>query len=145
MITQLRTALLAISVVGLSATAVGAAPGIVDRDANLRSGPGTNYRVAAVVPAGAPIEVMDCQGRWCAVAYESLQGYIARSLIDPANAALVAPQYGYTVPSYGYVAPRYGYGPVYGYSGPSIGFSYYDRPGRNWRGYGSGGGIWFGF
>jgi uncharacterized protein YraI len=143
---RFKAALLAAGVLGLSGAIASAAPGIVDRDSNLRSGPGTNYRVAAVVPAGSPVEVMDCQARWCAVVYEDMQGYIARSLIDPAEtAAVVAPQYRYVAPGYAYEVPPYGYGYGSGYYlGPAVGFGYYEGR-RHWRGYGSGAGFWFGF
>jgi uncharacterized protein YraI len=135
---RIKSALLAASVVGFSTTAAMAVPGIVERDSNLRSGPGTNYRVQTVVPAGAPIEVLDCQSRWCTVAYGPTQGFIARSLIDlQASAAVgvgspvvVAPSYG--IPAYGY----YGYG-AYPY------YSYHPTWRRNH--YSPGVGFWFGF
>ena len=44
-------------------------------DLNMRSGPGTGYQVLGVIPAGAPVAVLGCDGSWCQVNYAGRIGY----------------------------------------------------------------------
>lgn len=101
------------SLIALSSSAALAAPAMLETNAKVRSGPGTRYQAQTVLPGGTAVEVMDCSGRWCAVAYGQRQGYIARSLLDfgASAAAVQAPAaYGaYPTPAYG----AYHVGPVY--------------------------------
>ena len=47
---------------------VGAADAaVVTGDLNLRSGPGTGYRVIDTMPAGSYVDVIGCTGAWCRV------------------------------------------------------------------------------
>ncbi|MEX0591511.1 MAG: SH3 domain-containing protein [Xanthobacteraceae bacterium] len=128
MTSQLGTALLGASFLGLTAAVALAAPATVERASNLHSGPGINHRVEAVVPAGAPIEVLDCQRGWCAAAYGPEQGFIARSLVEFRGARtsvirpgiVVGPRYGYYDPhpqrySYYQRSPRPYYSPSVSY------------------------------
>jgi uncharacterized protein YraI len=132
-----RKLLLGAGLLALSATAAAAVPAVVRGDLNLRSGPGTQYAVVGSLPGGATVEVGNCSGRWCTVAYEGEQGYAARSYLDLGAAAVPA------VPApgvdYGYVEPDdygddyyYGYGP-----GVTLGFGYWGDRGyghrRHWR------------
>ena len=131
------------SLFALSSGAVLAAPAMLEANSNIRSGPGTQCRALTVLPAGATVDVMDCSGRWCAVAYDKRQGYIARSLLDFGEpiAAVQAPEQVYgSYPAYGayYVGPVYAdyysfgaYGPDVAWPAPSYPYyrDYYFRPG----------------
>ncbi|WP_202911173.1 SH3 domain-containing protein [Ancylobacter sp. TS-1] len=45
-----------------------AAAAVVTSNVNIRSGPGTGYRVIGSLPAGARVNVGRCSGNWCRVA-----------------------------------------------------------------------------
>ena len=109
-----------VGLIALSSSAALAAPAMLETNAKVRSGPGTQYQAQTVLPGGTTVDVVDCSGRWCAVAYGQRQGYIARSLLDFGGsvAAVQAPAaYGaYASASYSAPAPGYGayyVGPVY--------------------------------
>jgi hypothetical protein len=53
------------------------------RNVNIRSGPGTNYAVLALLPAGQPIQVTGQaqNGQWFVVQNESIQGWVAASVV----------------------------------------------------------------
>jgi hypothetical protein len=42
----------------------------VNTNVNLRRGPGTNYTTITLIPAGAGVQVGDCNGGWCQVTYQ---------------------------------------------------------------------------
>jgi uncharacterized protein YraI len=65
-----------------SAGAAAAAPAAVTGDLNLRSGPGTGYAVVGTMPAGATVDVRDCNGAWCRVAWGNAVGFASRSYLD---------------------------------------------------------------
>ncbi|WP_413874257.1 SH3 domain-containing protein [Albidovulum sp.] len=46
-------------------------------DLNLRSGPGPNYAVAGVIPAGTAVDVAGCleAANWCQVVYNGQTGW----------------------------------------------------------------------
>jgi uncharacterized protein YraI len=122
---------LATTLLGLSIGVAAAATASVGSDASMRSGPGTNYPVEAVIPAGSIIEVKGCSGSWCQVEWAGNEGFVARSLIATAGggAYAVAPGYEY---EYQYGPEYYTYGPDYYYS-PGVGFGfYYDRGHHRW-------------
>ena len=48
---------------------------------NLRAGPGTNYPVKTVIPAGAPIDVQSCGHVWCYAEWASQLGYVNRDYL----------------------------------------------------------------
>lgn len=99
----------------LSTGMAAAATGITEADLNMRRGPGTNYGVITAIPAGSPVEVLECSGNWCAVAWSGYQGYSSRSYLDIGAAAYGAvPPPVVAVPAYGpsYYGPGY-YGPRY--------------------------------
>ena len=54
----------------------GADAATVRSELNLRAGPGTDYGVVAVMPAGAEVDVRDCSGAWCRVAWGRAEGYV---------------------------------------------------------------------
>jgi len=137
---------------GLLALSCGAAfaePAILETNAKLRSGPGMQFATLVVLPGGTTVDVMDCGGRWCAVAYGQRQGYVARSLIDfeetvavvQAPAQIYASTYA-SYPAYGayIVGPIYAdyyslgaYGPYGAWPAPSYPYyrDYYFRPGMS--------------
>jgi uncharacterized protein YraI len=87
-----KSALLAGGLLLAGAGAANAA--IVEGDLNLRSGPGTGYRVIAVMPAGARVDVLGCSGSWCRVAWGSAEGYASASYLGgsgPVYAAVPPP------------------------------------------------------
>jgi uncharacterized protein YraI len=51
---------------------------MVESKLNLRDGPGQQYRVVAVMPAGASVTVGECRGEWCRVDYRGQRGYASR-------------------------------------------------------------------
>ena len=65
----------------LVASAAAAMPGTASGDVNMRSGPGTQYAVITTIPAGAPLEVFDCQN-WCEVAYAGNAGLCVGPLCE---------------------------------------------------------------
>jgi len=113
----MKSLLGAVVVLALSTSLAPAAPAEVERTGNVRSGPGTGYRVVATLPAGSVVDVGSCTGSWCRVAFEGGEGYMARSLLAlgaAPPAVAVGPTY------YDDYDDDY---PFYGYAyGPSIGF-----------------------
>ena len=98
---------------------------------NLRQGPGTNYTVITTIPAGAPVEVSNCQGQWCQVSFQGQNGYVIATGIGqggagpppggPPPGGPPPPPPGYYPPPPGYYPPPY-YGPY-----PYYGYGHYYR------------------
>ena len=129
----MRTSYLAVAALGgalLWSAAAEAAPGTATGSVNLRTGPSTGYARIATIPAGAPVEVLQCSS-WCEVIYNGHRGWASRSYIATGYAGYSAPQ---PVVPYGYYAPR----PAYShYNRPYVtfGFNWNDRDDRrHWRG-----------
>lgn len=59
-----------------------AAAAVVSNDLNLRSGPGTGYRVVDTMPAGAYVNVLGCTGSWCRVNFQGRTGYASANYLD---------------------------------------------------------------
>ena len=61
-----------------------AATAVATASVNMRSGPGTKYRVIIVIPAGAPVEVNRCHRRrvWCDVSYGRYRGWVSGRYLD---------------------------------------------------------------
>ena len=74
-----RTLTLAAGALLVSAGIASAAT--VSNDLNLRSGPGTGYRVIDTMPAGAYVNVIGCSGSWCRVNWHGRVGYASASYI----------------------------------------------------------------
>jgi hypothetical protein len=80
-----------------SATTASAAPATVTMDINLRSGPGSGYAVMGSFRAGTVVDVQECAGRWCAITYGDVRGYVnsthLAAVVDPGtsrpNAGLI--------------------------------------------------------
>jgi len=93
---------------------------MVRSDLNLRSGPGTGYRVVTVMPAGAEVDVLGCSGSWCRVAWGSAEGYASASYLAGEPAYAVAPPPVVVEPaplfSFGFSTWDYGWGGHRGWS-----------------------------
>jgi uncharacterized protein YraI len=76
------------SVIGFAAAVVASAP-LADGSAtttgnlNIRSGPGTNYRVIGVIPAGETIAVINCLSgsSWCSVDFAGIERWSSADFI----------------------------------------------------------------
>lgn len=91
----------------LSAGVATAAPAVVSGDLNLRSGPGTDYRVLNVLPAGSSVDVLGCADDWCRVASAEGTGYASSDYLDMgARTYAVAPPPVYAPPP----VVRFGFG-----------------------------------
>jgi uncharacterized protein YraI len=94
------------------ATAANAA--VVTGDLNLRSGPGTGYRVIDTMPAGSYVDVVGCTGSWCQVQFGGMTGYASASYLGVADSYAAAPVYVeppiYADPYPYYAAPAIGFG-----------------------------------
>lgn len=92
-----------------------ASTAVADADVNLRSGPGTEYDVIAVIPNGAAVDVRNCTAQWCRVRYAGNEGWASSTYIGAGygNGPVVVE----TEPDYGYdTGPDY-YGPAIGFGG----------------------------
>ena len=123
---KLPTRLLATAAALLFTTSVAAAATVVaNTDVNLRSGPGVQYPVIAVIPDGAAVNATGCGGGWCHVDYRGRVGWASRVYLTSAIAA--APyyySYSYTEPYnaepyyYDYYGPfGFAFGPAFAYDG----------------------------
>lgn len=88
---KLKTMTLAAGALLLSAGIASAAT--VTNDLNLRSGPGTNYRVIDTMPGGAYVDVIGCTGNWCRVSWHGRVGYASASYLGGGGAYAAAPVY----------------------------------------------------
>jgi hypothetical protein len=71
----------------LTATAAAAKPGVATSTVNLRADPNTASDVLAKIPAGARIEVGECNDGWCAVTYQGKSGYSIATSLDTTGRA----------------------------------------------------------
>jgi uncharacterized protein YraI len=101
---RLKRFALAVGVLLVSASTAAAA--VVTNPLNLRRGPGTGYGVIATMPPGARVDVLECGGAWCRVAWRGIEGFASASYLADGGA------YAYEPPPV-YVAPppvvRFGY------------------------------------
>src|SRR5690606_19123670 len=63
----------------LAPAAAFAAPGIANVAANVRSGPGTGYRVVDTLERGEYVIVKSCDRSWCLISHIGPDGYVSRS------------------------------------------------------------------
>ena len=135
-ITPLTTRLaLAASALLLFAGAAAATAGPAASTVNLRAEANTTSAIVTKIPAGAPIDVGDCNDGWCAVTYQDKSGFSIATALDTSGKPHhvvrrppgVGPGAEYPAPP-GYLAP----GPAVVYApGP-----YYYGPGPYWGGWG---------
>ncbi len=135
---MIHTKTIAGAIAGLlvSAGAASALPAVAENDVNIRTGPGIQFAIIGVLPAGAAVDVGQCMGAWCLVNFGGQTGYVSQAYLSmnaPVASGYGEPySYGYAEPyAYGYaepygydygVAPAYGYD--YGYSGYEPGFGF---------------------
>lgn len=108
----------------LVAGASAANAAVVSGDLNLRSGPGTGYRVIDTMPAGSYVDVLGCTGSWCEVQFGGMTGYASASYLGGGGEAYAA-------------APVYVEPPIYSepyYAGPAFGFGVGFGPRWGWGG-----------
>jgi len=73
---KLKCSMLCAAIVSLSAGSAAAAPALVLDYLNLRVGPGYDYGIIEVIPAGWVIEAGGCLDGWCAVNVNGIPGYV---------------------------------------------------------------------
>ncbi|MBK1635857.1 SH3 domain-containing protein [Rhodovulum adriaticum] len=71
----LKGTLLGGVVLPLSAAVAGAELATVTTMLNVRTGPGTNYRVMGALPTGTTVDVIQCEGNWCQVRLKGPDGW----------------------------------------------------------------------
>ncbi len=119
-------AVIALTAVALSAEVVAAAPMVVGRTANLRTGPGLNYPLAGTIAAGQVVDMGACARGWCQVTWSGgffgglRTAYTPRAfLVAAARAPVVASSAPAAVAAPASVTvaagPAYGYGWGAGY------------------------------
>jgi uncharacterized protein YraI len=96
LIMQIKHLALAAGLLLMSAGAASAAPALVTGDLNLRSGPGASFGVLTVLPGGATVNVVGCNGGWCRIAWRDGYGYASSSYLDLGG----GPVYGAPPPVY---------------------------------------------
>jgi uncharacterized protein YraI len=131
-----KCSMLGASMLALSAGWAAAAPAVVLDYLNLRFGPGYNYPIIEVIPAGWMVEAGGCFDGWCQVNVNGTPGYVDAAYLASPTAPAIAygasPYYG----PYGLYDSRYtnwAY-PYRVYSGlrydPTVAYyyGYYDAP-----------------
>ena len=80
-----KTALtLGLAVMALGATAAGAyaATAYATGSVNVRSGPGTGYRVVDQLRRGEVVDVQSCRGSWCRVSKPGPDGWVSANYLS---------------------------------------------------------------
>jgi uncharacterized protein YraI len=116
----------------LLASAGIASAATVTNDLNIRSGPGTGYRVIGTLPAGTEVALLSCTGSWCRVNSSEGTGYVSANYVSGANAAEPEQFYADNYGDYDVPYDNYGYNDGYDYGRP-----YYDY-GLGYGGFGFG-------
>ncbi len=67
-----------------------AAPAISSTAANVRSGPGTSYRVIDTLRSGESVDVQGCRSGWCFIEYDGgdSEGFVSASLLRRGSATV---------------------------------------------------------
>jgi hypothetical protein len=135
--TMMKRLMTSAGVLALSTGVAAAAPAVVQSDVNLRAGPGTQHQAIAAMPAGATVDVMGCQGRWCQVNFAGTPGFANRAYLGLGGVAVGAAGPAYREYDEDYVASEYG--PAY-----STGYPNYAYGGGSYYGDGYYGGGYYG-
>ena len=122
-----------------AATSAPAAPSstVTHSNVNLRGGPGTNYALEKLIPAGSPVEVKECKNGWCKVVFEGADGYIIETSLAPRAHGTAAKRRFAPAPGYAGPPPAYSMSPPRYYPPPPYGYYYYGPyylPYWGWRG-----------
>jgi uncharacterized protein YraI len=89
---QLKLApLLAAAILAVSAGTAVATPGFSTDVANVRTGPGIGFPIAATLPPQAPLNVGPCVAGWCRVIFPGGVGFMASPLVALGVPAPVGP------------------------------------------------------
>jgi len=67
--------------VGGGGGGIGGGNAVATANLNLRSGPGTRYRVIDILQRGQTVRVSSCQGGWCRVNASGLNGWAAQNYL----------------------------------------------------------------
>jgi uncharacterized protein YraI len=127
-----KCSMLSVGFLALSGGWAAAAPAVVLDFLNLRIGPGYDYAIIEVIPAGWTVDTGNCVAGWCQVYVDGIPGYVDANYLGVARAPVVgfgvSPYYW----PYGSYERRYAdwaypyrdfYGVRYGSS-----LAYYDAP-----------------
>jgi len=91
----LRTRILAGGLAALAfAATVGAAlaaPGFATSNVNVRSGPGSSYRVVDVLQRGQRVDIQQCRGSWCFVSKPGPNGWVSANYLSRGGGVIVRP------------------------------------------------------
>ncbi|QIB35514.1 SH3 domain-containing protein [Ancylobacter pratisalsi] len=112
-----RSLALAFGLLVFGTVAALARPAIVTTDLNVRSGPGTRYKIVGALRAGQRVDVGQCTSGWCRVG----RGYASSRYLSTGSSGaqiIVRPDY-YDDDDFGYTyGPAFGLGWGGGYWGP---------------------------
>ncbi len=128
---RMKQLALAAGVLALSAGTASAA--VVTNSLNLRSGPSTRYHVIDTMPSGAHVNILNCSGSWCRVAFRGERGWASGHYLTGSRSAR------YDRGRRSYRGRTYYGGPTVVYGG---GYPYY---GSGWNSYAYQPGVSFGF
>lgn len=70
-----------LAALGASAAGAYAATAYATSAVNVRSGPGTGYRVVDVLRRGEPVEIDYCRGSWCAISKAGPDGWVSANYL----------------------------------------------------------------
>lgn len=73
---------LATLAVFVTTMAASAAPAVATSNVNVRSGPGTGFRVVDTLVRGQPVDVQYCRGSWCLVEKSGPDGWVSSSYLS---------------------------------------------------------------
>jgi len=76
---------LAALALGMTAASAYAATAYATGSVNVRSGPGTGYRVVDQLRRGERVDVQDCRGSWCRVSKSGPDGWVSASYLSAGN------------------------------------------------------------
>ncbi|MCP8883883.1 SH3 domain-containing protein [Devosia sp. XJ19-1] len=62
--------------------AASAAPAVATGNVNVRTGPGTGYRVVDTLRRGEPVNVQQCRGSWCYVEKRGPDGWVSANYLS---------------------------------------------------------------
>ena len=75
----------------ISAGAALAAPGQAISNVNVRSGPGTSYKVVSQLSAGEIVDIAHCQTGWCYVGRSGTDGWVSDAYLQHLSAPVIVP------------------------------------------------------
>lgn len=73
---------LAVLTLGVTAASAYAATAYATGSVNVRSGPGTDYRVVDQLYRGQRVDVQDCRGSWCRVSKPGPDGWVSANYLS---------------------------------------------------------------